>query len=302
MGIGVRVVQVDGEDAEVSITYVWPDSPAAEAGLVQGDLVVAVNGVRISPEQFRSMTRRLLPGDPISLTLENNGQARDVTLVAGTVPPREVMVRTRLQEELEAVRSRMSQILTAEELALVDQASGEVVGAVPTIIVEGERGDSIRGLVLRGLARDTTEARIRIAFGEAGGGAYVYAPRLPRGEAEALAAARASVVDLAEVEELARPLAPFIAGANRVSGAEVRALNAGLSAYFQVDEGILVTSVAPGTPAADAGLRPGDVIQRVDGRTVGSVERLREALSNPRVKDHALQVIRRGESLTLSIR
>lgn len=296
MGIGVRVLEVDGQAPEVSITYVWPGSPAEAVGMMVGDRVTAVNGVPISPEQFRSLTRRLLPGDPISLTLANDGGTRDVTLVAGTVPPREVMVRARLQEELEAVRSRMTRILTAEELALVDKASGEVVGPapVPTIVVEGMDGDSIRSLVLREIAGDTSVASVQIAFGRDGDAEYSFVTRVPRGTTEA-------AISLEAAEELARPLAPFIVGANRVAGAEVRVLNEGLSAYFQVTDGVLVTSVAPGTPAADAGLRPGDVIQRVDGRTVRSVDGLREALSNRRVENR-VEVIRRGTELTLSIR
>jgi predicted metalloprotease with PDZ domain len=309
MGIGVRVVEVDGQEAEVSITYVWPDSPAAEAGLLEGDRVVAVNGVRISPEQFRSLTRRLLPGDPISLTLEGTAGEREATLVAGTVPPREVMVRARLQRELEAVRERMVRILSAEDMALVDRASGEIVGSAPTIVVEGVEADSLRTLVLRGLAGDSLRGPIRIAFSDGQGGEYTFSTRWPRGlvEAEAEAAASAASISAARAtaqvtEELVRPLAPFIVGANRVAGAEVRALNAGLSAYFEVETGVLVTNVAPGTPAADAGLRPGDVIQRVDGREVSQVEGVREALADPRVQTHRLDVVRRGESLTLSLR
>jgi S1-C subfamily serine protease len=36
-------------------------------------------------------------------------------------------------------------------------------------------------------------------------------------------------------------------------------------------QGVLLTSVAPGTPAASAGLRPGDVISRINGREVRGV-------------------------------
>jgi S1-C subfamily serine protease len=43
---------------------------------------------------------------------------------------------------------------------------------------------------------------------------------------------------------------------------------------IQNRQGVFLTSVAPGTPAAEAGLRPGDVIARVGGRDVRSVEDL----------------------------
>jgi S1-C subfamily serine protease len=43
---------------------------------------------------------------------------------------------------------------------------------------------------------------------------------------------------------------------------------------IQNRQGVLLTSVAPGTPAATAGLRPGDVISRIGGREVRGVEDL----------------------------
>jgi hypothetical protein len=45
------------------------------------------------------------------------------------------------------------------------------------------------------------------------------------------------------------------------------------------DGGVAVAHVTPGGPAEDAGVRPGDVIRRVDGRRVETIEALREALS-----------------------
>ncbi|PYS78548.1 MAG: hypothetical protein DMF66_06050 [Acidobacteria bacterium] len=44
--------------------------------------------------------------------------------------------------------------------------------------------------------------------------------------------------------------------------------------HIQNRQGVFLTSVAPGTPAAQAGLRPGDVIARVGAREVRSVEDL----------------------------
>ena len=45
------------------------------------------------------------------------------------------------------------------------------------------------------------------------------------------------------------------------------------------DDGLVVEDVAPGSPADDAGIEPGDVIERVDGERVRTVEELREALA-----------------------
>jgi S1-C subfamily serine protease len=50
-----------------------------------------------------------------------------------------------------------------------------------------------------------------------------------------------------------------------------------LAAYFGVKEGVLVSEVASGTPAATAGIQAGDVITAVNGRNVlSSADLLRE--------------------------
>lgn len=76
-----------------------------------------------------------------------------------------------------------------------------------------------------------------------------------------------------------RPLTPYLLGSNRVAGAEVVDLRPGLSEYFGVDTGVLVVDVAPGTPAAIAGIQPGDVIMNLDRVGIRTVDELRTGIS-----------------------
>lgn len=76
-----------------------------------------------------------------------------------------------------------------------------------------------------------------------------------------------------------RPLTPYLLGSNRVAGAEVVDLRPGLAEYFDVETGVLVVDVSPGTPAAIAGIRPGDVIVNLDRVAVRSVDELRTGIS-----------------------
>ena len=77
-----------------------------------------------------------------------------------------------------------------------------------------------------------------------------------------------------------RPLTPYVLGQNRVAGAQVINLRPELASYFDgVEGGVLVVDVAPRTPAAIAGIVPGDVITRMDQVAVRTVEDLRFGVS-----------------------
>jgi len=98
-----------------------------------------------------------------------------------------------------------------------------------------------------------------------------------------------------------RPLTPYLLGSNRVAGAEVVAVGSELGAYFGVSDGLLIVGVAPGTPAAIAGMRPGDVVTRLGPVGVRSVEELRYGVAQA---GDTLRVtlFRQGSSLQVLLR
>jgi membrane-associated protease RseP (regulator of RpoE activity) len=98
-----------------------------------------------------------------------------------------------------------------------------------------------------------------------------------------------------------RPLTPYLLGRNRVAGAEVVDLKPELAEYFEVAGGVLVVSVAPGTPASIAGIIPGDVIIRLNEVSVRSVEDLRFGVSQAG-QTLPITLIRRGTSIQVLLR
>jgi S1-C subfamily serine protease len=69
-----------------------------------------------------------------------------------------------------------------------------------------------------------------------------------------------------------------------------------------VDEGVLVLSVAPKSPAASAGLRRGDVIVSLEGEPIKTVEDLYAALRKYKPGDTvSVAVVRHGKRRTLAV-
>jgi serine protease Do len=68
-------------------------------------------------------------------------------------------------------------------------------------------------------------------------------------------------------------------------------------------QGALVSAVTPGSPAMQAGLRPGDVITAYDGRKVGRTEDLPRAVAETPVgREVPLTVLRDGKTVSLMAR
>ncbi len=62
------------------------------------------------------------------------------------------------------------------------------------------------------------------------------------------------------------------------------------------ETGVVVSSVEPGSPAADAGIRTGDVIQEVNRKPVRDVEDFRQEIEHAKSHDNILLFIQRGQN------
>jgi serine protease Do len=108
------------------------------------------------------------------------------------------------------------------------------------------------------------------------------------------------------------PVAASQAGSNRSEGGSgslygmsVSSLNPETARRLGLPEstrGMVVTSVEPISPAADAGLQPGDVITQVNRQPVSSVAELKSALTQTKERPALLLINRRGATLYLTMR
>jgi len=122
-----------------------------------------------------------------------------------------------------------------------------------------------------------------------------------KGMAVVAEAAREAVSYLAERAE---PLTVTIAGAAAApaAGGEARRVSLGTMPDFAFPgPGVRVAEVIPGSPAAAAGLRPGDVLVSLDGTPLADVRGYSAALKAHQAGDTITLIVRRdGEEMTLT--
>ena len=154
---------------------------------------------------------------------------------------------------------------------------GDIIEQSPEAVVDSrtlrmEVAETVPGTkVTLGVLRNGARRDVTVTLGE-----------LPAEEKKAAPAASATgAIDL--------PIAP---------------LTPDLAQRLEVPEGtsgVVVTGVLPGSRAADAGVRPGDIIQEIDKAQVRSPEETRKALEKDGKRPHLLLVLRQGATHYVAI-
>lgn len=324
-------------EPRVVVEAVVPGAPADRAGLQPGDAIVALDGEPIAAARLQRVASRLSAGDSVRLRVSRGGRVLQVLAVADYRPDRPPRVLrldgggleasdlpvvrligdTLMARNLHATGFRPARgywvayddgraeyrrirrfpddgmdrrVLELLRCAATNQAAAPAAAPVPPGRVRVDlhalqvRADSLREVIARrALSREDVEAVIRM-----------------RGE---------PIVDVASAPEVDGPrrevsvftFSDHVAAAERgVAGAEFVEMEPELAEYFRgVGDGLLVLRVAEGSPAARAGLRPGDVVTSAAGRPMHAVGQLRALLALP--GEVALRVVRHGRTREITI-
>lgn len=138
-GIGVEVQQQP--DGSILVIAPIDDTPAARAGIKPGDIIVAVDGKPLTPEQADNNPLRGAPGSKTVLTVQREGAKKPLEIAVQRDTIRVSSVRSRMLEpDYAYLRISAFQADTANDFEEhVDKLQAQAGGAA---------GKGLRGLVL----------------------------------------------------------------------------------------------------------------------------------------------------------
>ncbi|HRF97713.1 MAG TPA: PDZ domain-containing protein, partial [Aggregatilineales bacterium] len=79
--------------AEQIVIQVMRRSPAAQAGLQDGDIITAINGEAVTPATIAEVVATFAPNDVITVTIERDGESMDVEVTLGARATATVEIR-----------------------------------------------------------------------------------------------------------------------------------------------------------------------------------------------------------------
>ncbi len=94
---------------------------------------------------------------------------------------------------------------------------------------------------------------------------------------------------------------PVMVTRNRSLGATLESLDGQLASFFSVEHGVLVRAVDDGSPAAEAGLRAGDVMVKIGGESVRRPNEVRRELSRAAGESAQVEIVRSSHKKTLAV-
>jgi C-terminal processing protease CtpA/Prc len=286
-------------------------SPADRAGLRKGDVITLIDGQRANAATLRE--KPAVPGDTRKLMVRRGTETLGISMLA-VAPPPGTLLPTRaavakadtVAREARALRGEMAQKATRAAAAPLRIDTLELrptpaqrkarAGAereMTTLKLLETYRDSLKP---RMLVDDTLYTRMQLLLQQ-------MKEDTVGGRIARLLADSALYTELAlTVKNTDNLVAKLNARTNALAGAEFEHLNPGLAEYFGgVAEGVFVLRVAPGTPAAAAGLQPGDIIESLNAERVETIAALRAAIVET-PGPITLQVIRKGRPATVVLR
>ncbi len=270
-----------GEGSGIIVNSVTDDSPAAKAGVVDGDVITELNGAKVADTAgFTAAVRALAPGDKATLVVLRDGKKKTITAELGERPAA-FAGDPKARGEIRIITPDGEKVQKFEGLEGLEKLK-ELHG------IEGLEG--LQGLDHEKMMKD---GNVRVfVLPKDGQGAEGFTWNEDDSEGAAEGQHRFVVKMLGDDNEDRGWL-----------GVHMDALNGQLGDYFGVKDGagVLVTEVVADSPAAKAGLLAGDVIVKAGDQETSSPDALHEAMGDTKPGDEmSLTVLRKGARKTIT--
>lgn len=109
-------------------------------------------------------------------------------------------------------------------------------------------------------------------------------------------------VHLKMLKDVHKDMAFFEKSDRGFMGVHLDRVEGQMARYFEVDGGALITEVNEDSPAAEAGLKAGDVIVKVDDQDIDSPEALHKAMAETKAEQEVkIKVVRKGKNKTIKV-
>lgn len=283
------------EDDGALVRAVVEGSPAAAAGLQVDDLIHAVDGAAVAPQDLAETILALEPGAEISLTLERDGEELTLDVTLGSVPT------AVMQWQAFRDGAFLGVSLVSDEAGVLVE---DVAPKSPAEAAGLQAGDLLRSIDDAAVSTPLEAARTIRALAP---GAEITLGIERDGEALSLAATIGSRGDAMPAEGLPQLPEGFSFRMDQgqpLLGVAYLDLNRELAAEreLSLDEGALILNVLPDSPAEAAGLLVDDVVIAVEGDPVDARRTLRERLlAYDPGETLQLDLLRAGEAHQLEV-
>lgn len=273
----IGVILGDADDGGVKVLGVSPDGPSERAGIRQGDVIVAVDGRKLTAfeesddakEGLHKALHNMKADEPLVISVKREKKTVDLTVVPEVREPLTWQTITRFPS---APRAPDSVGIPA---APASPASPEQVITIEHIVVP-----EIDTVALSAqIEQMRTEIEKRRALGEAGRFAHA------DGEWEV------EFDELSELGNLALQDADVWFGLPMAQGLRLAEVDPGLGEYFKTDRGVLVLKARADN---DLQLESGDVILQVGGTEVNTPAEFMRALRGFDSGDELVMSIKRN--------
>jgi hypothetical protein len=262
-------MEIDADVRGALVSRVVPGSPADEAGIRDGDVVVEFDGDSIRDvDDLVQAVRSREAGEKVLVVVHRDDRERGLTVVLGSREDMdlEIVRRGPVDEEVRDHLLKRKDPRRAPRAGEMSQGTDEE---------DEKRWTDDEGRTFRWRGKDDS---IIIQLDDDG---------------------------KKKMKKRLRMHAPK-AFRRAVSGAflgvRTMGLNEQLAEYFDVTQGVLVTEVVEDSPAEAAGIQAGDVILSADGRAVEKHRELRRVIHKKDPEDSlAIELKRRGTSMTLTV-